>query len=181
MQKNTYTQKGLVLVISLLYLMIITMAVLALFESAGILAYSNSNVTHAAKQFYLLESELLLVEKVVLKNYFTESDLQELFYDLKVRYVEDQYIYNITEVYSRWGEISNETNTYRQAESLIEFLGFRESDEMQKQIMLRVSVRMTDEELPMMLQSLLLIPLQEDSRYITSGRRIARFELALTE
>jgi hypothetical protein len=181
MQGKLNRQKGMVLVISLLYLMIITMAALALFESAGILAYSTSNVTRAAKQFYLLESELLTVEKIMLNNYFTESDLEELFYDLKVRYVEDQYIYNMTTVYGRWKELSDETNKYRQAESLVEFLGYRESNELQKQIMLRVSVRMTDEELPIMLQSLLLIPLQEDSSYITSGRRIARFELMLTE
>lgn len=190
------TQKGLVLVSSLLYLTIVTLAALAVLESAGILVYSNTNAVLKQQDFYLLETELKKAEREVLNTLFTENNFEEQLNGLGAIDYEQINFRSPLHLARDWDDEEMIKRNYGKAQGVTELLGFRKiiklendgQNNIRTYLLIRLSVAIPDKEsdkVNFLLQSLLLIPLLEpleiESGKFESGKRLAWLDISLEE
>ena len=186
------SNKGLVLVSSLLYLTIVTLAALAVLESAGILVYSNANAVIKQKEFYLLEAELKKAEQEILNTVFTEMDFDAQLNELgAIIYTQSNY-QSPQQLARNWKREDVIKKNYGHAQGITELLGFRKiikldndrQSNIRTYLLVRLSVALPDKN-NFLLQSLLLIPLLDpleiEKGKFESGQRIAWIDINMEE
>lgn len=181
-------QQGLILVSVLIYLTIVTLAALAVLETAAILAYGNTNVIIKQQEFYLLEKVLAESENKILNTVFTEKNLQEQLTDLNIVDYSYRAYPDARQLLREWQEESLVKIKYAQAESVSELLGFRNFTRLEydgaintkTSLLIRVSAAVPDQEsgeVGFLLQSLLSVPINEtqeiEKNNLDRGERIA--------
>jgi hypothetical protein len=189
-------QSGLVLVTSLVYLLIVTLAAMAVLESAGILAYSNANAVIKKQGFYLLEAELKKAGDEILNSQFTKENLAEQLDRYGIVDVRQQKHRSSLQLIRQWRDENLVKKNQGQAEVVRELLGVRniikiENDDIgavKSSLLLRISVTIPDKEsgrVNFLLQSLLLVPIMDsydlESGKVDSGERLAWVDIFLEE